>query len=71
MAFFTYNDLCEIFGGAGFKGFKMFKDEECYEEPPNQFVVPVIQSAKPKTQDEFKHLMFEFGCPNLLFRCEK
>src|SRR6202011_3022034 len=30
LAFFTYLDLCEIFGAAGFTNFRQVKDEEGY-----------------------------------------
>lgn len=67
LAFFTYADLCEIFGGAGFKDFVQFHDDECFEAFPPW----VMQFAKPKNQFEYMDLVERFGNPNLLFRATR
>lgn len=67
LAFYTYNDMCTIFGRAGFVGFKQFKDEECYVQPPTEWV----QRLAPKTQMDYQSACMELGCPNLLFRAAK
>jgi cyclopropane fatty-acyl-phospholipid synthase-like methyltransferase len=67
LAFYTYNDLCTIFGRAGFVGFKQFKDEECYVTPPTEWV----QRLNPRNQWDFEKACLELGCPNMLFRAAK
>ncbi|MHA2046059.1 MAG: class I SAM-dependent methyltransferase [Candidatus Thorarchaeota archaeon] len=67
LAFFTFSDLCDIFGAAGFKAFEQVKDEEGYSEPPPWAVKPF----DVKSQQQHIQLMMELGCPNLLFKCEK
>lgn len=67
LAFFTYSDLCEIFGNAGFRPFPQIKDEECFAAPPSHFIQPL----HPKNQQEFVNLSLELGCPNLLFKAVK
>ena len=67
IAFFTFADLKIIFSAAGFKVFTRFKDEECYEKPPEYY----INLLQPKTQEEYAQLHLEFGCPNLLFKASK
>ncbi len=64
LAFFTYLDLCQIFGSAGFANFEMHHDDECYEEPPEHVVRWTGQTPD-------RQLMMELGCPNLLFSCRK
>lgn len=68
LAFFTYKDLCNIFGSAGFGDFKMFMDDECFVHPPTKWMIEV---GKPANQDEYRQLCMELGCPNLLFRAVK
>lgn len=67
LAFYTLNDLKEIFSAAGFLGCMQFVDEECYVEPPRSY----IECFDVRTQWGFKSLQMEFGCPNLLFRAQK
>lgn len=67
LAFFTYLDLCDIFGAAGFKGFEQIKDEEGYEQPA-PWVMPWSQ---PKSQSGYIEMCMRFGCPNLLFKATK
>lgn len=67
LAFYTSQDLREIFGQAGFTGFEVFKDDEGYESPPQLYVDPF----KPKTQAEYVNISMELGCPNLLFKAVK
>lgn len=67
LAFYTFADLCEIFGRVGFVGFTMFKDDEGYENPPDVWTRPL----QPKNQEEYVKLCLEFGCPNLLFKATR
>lgn len=67
LAFFTYDDLCEIFSSAGFGGFEQVHDEEGWTSPPQW----VWQMAKPKSQQDFVRLSERFGNPNLLFKAVK
>jgi SAM-dependent methyltransferase len=71
LAFFTYLDLREIFesarpslGGPAFSSIEQFKDEEGYENPPDEW----ISALRPKNQDEYRRLCLELGCPNLLYK---
>lgn len=64
LAFFTFEDLREIFEGAGFSSCTQIMDQDGYVEPPREF----LEFARaPYTE---KYLM-QFGCPNLLFRATK
>lgn len=67
LAFFTKLDLETIFGKSGFNKFFMFKDEECYKQPPQWW----IEQLAPKNQQQYMAACLELGCPNLLFKCEK
>lgn len=67
LAFFTAQDLKQIFGSVGFKNFEVFKDDEGFDTPPQLYTDPF----KPKTQAEYVNLAIEFGCPNLLFKAVK
>lgn len=67
LAFFTFLDLCEIFGSAGFKGFEQIKDEEGYTQPLDHY----IASLNPKNQQEYVQYATRLGCPNLLFKAVK
>lgn len=67
LAFFTYLDLCEIFGAAGFTDFEQFHDDEGYQNFPPW----VMQMAKPRNQFEYKDFCERFGNPNLLFKAVK
>ena len=70
LAFFTFRDLCDIFGTAGFTNFQQFKDEECY----NALAINDAERngfMKPKTQAEYTDLCMRFGNPNLLFKAVK
>lgn len=67
LAFYTFNDLKEIFVSSGFTGFEQIKDEEGYAQPPGRWMADL----KPKNQQEFVDLSLQLGCPNLLFLCEK
>jgi len=67
LAFYTQKDLRAIFGSAGFDGFQMFNDEECYVQPPKKW----IDELNPKNQLEYKEYCLELGCPNLLFKAVK
>lgn len=64
LAFFTYQDLRDIFEPAGFTSVEQFKDEECYEQPPGW----VFQPFQFKTQQEYITACVQFGCPNLLYK---
>ena len=74
LAFFTALDLCDIFEPAGFTRCGTFKDEECYEQPPQSFVDPLLSritaistSEQLKTtQQQYVEACLELGCPNLL-----
>jgi 2-polyprenyl-3-methyl-5-hydroxy-6-metoxy-1,4-benzoquinol methylase len=70
LAFYTKNDLEEIFGMAGFTGFERFKDEECYEQPHDTSIAGRTLS-QCKSRDVYVDLCLEFGCPNLLFKAVK
>lgn len=67
LAFFTFRDLCDIFGAVGFKDFEQHKDGEGYVNPPEQYV----QRLRPATQQEFVNACMRFGNPNLLFSAVK
>jgi len=72
LSFFSFGDLRDIFGAAGFNGFEQIKDEEGYEEPPNWLINEFItRTGGPKTQQGFVQMKMKFGCPNMLFKCEK
>ena len=68
LAFFTFDDLHEIFQGAGFKDCVQFHDEEGYQSWPNTFtqIMPPI-----KNQAEYVQACLRFGSPNLLFKATK
>jgi len=70
LAFYTFNDLCEIFRGAGFSNFEQIKDEECYQQPPDYWINPLVGAA-PGGQERYVRACMELGCPNLLFKCVK
>lgn len=67
LAFFTYLDLCEIFGAAGFKMFEQINDEEGYSHPPSSYTDVLL----PKNQAEYVQYCMRLGCPNLLFKATK
>lgn len=67
LAFFTFSDLCEIFGSAGFVCFKQFMDDECFQQPPAEW----LTSLGVRNQTEFVKHSMELGCPNLLFKAVK
>lgn len=67
LAFYTFKDLCMIFGQAGFGKFEMVMDEEGYVSPPDG----MIEDIGPRNQSEYLQLSKELGCPNLLFIAEK
>ena len=69
LAFYTFSDLCEIFGTAGLNGWAQFNDEAGYENPPDQW----LQSLEypPRNRDEYVTACKRLGNPNLMFRCEK
>lgn len=66
LAFFTYLDLCDIFGAVGFTDFVQIKDEEGYRQPPQTFNATFMPA--PKTQNEYIEWCMRFGNPNLLFK---
>ena len=68
LAFFTYKDLVNIFGGAGFGGFVQVMDEEGYVDP-SAWVTKL--RSPPSSQAEYVEFSKRFGCSNLLFKCEK
>lgn len=67
LAFFTFNDLVEIFGSAGFDGWEQVYDEEGYTAPPESW----LKTQQVKTQQDYTRACFRLGCPNLLFKCTK
>lgn len=67
LAFFTYNDLCDIFRSVGFHGFVQLKDEENYEQP----LMKYIKMFNFSSQDDYVKRCMYMGNPNLLFRCIK
>ena len=67
LAFFTFLDLCEIFGTSGFVSFEQFKDEDHYESPPPTFV----NLVRPRSQREYVDLAMRMGNSNLLFKASK
>lgn len=67
LAFYTYSDLREIFEPAGFTSVQQFKDDECYEQAPNEF----LAFLKIKDQKDYVALNLELGCPNLLYKAIK
>jgi predicted SAM-dependent methyltransferase len=68
LAFFTYNDLVEIFSSAGFTSFEQIKDDEGYHQPPDFFLQHLV---RPKNQSHYQELCMRLGCPNLLFKAMK
>ena len=68
LAFFTFKDLCDIFGKAGFNQFTQFMDEEGYCDPTG-FMSD--HQVRAQSQQEYRQLCMEFGCPNLLFKAVK
>lgn len=64
LAFFTYSDLRAIFEPAGFTSVEQIRDEECFEQPPEQW----IQHCDPRNQQDYVRLCLELGCPNLLYK---
>ena len=70
LANFTFLDLCEIFGNAGFTCSLPIKDEEGYEQPPEEYLNPVLSNG-PQNQTQYLEACVELGCPNLLFKCVK
>lgn len=68
LAFYTYKDLCNIFGRAGFGKFEMVMDSEGYRQPNFQALAGFVA---PRNQEQYKQLSMELGCPNLLFICRK
>ena len=67
LAFFTFSDLCEIFGAAGFAGFKQIDDPENYQAVPKEF----LDFRRSKNQHEYVRNCSLMGNSNLLFLCEK
>lgn len=67
LAFYTFKDLCKIFGDAGFSGFEMVMDQEGYKEPPRK----ILDDVGYGDQRGYVQLCMELGCPNLLFIARK
>lgn len=67
LAFFTFADLCEIFGKAGFNDFVQFHDDEGFTPWPQYFSGLV----RARNQREYMDQVERFGNPNLLFRAVK
>jgi len=68
LAFFTYLDLCEIFGNAGFEKFEQIKDVEGYCNPSSLFIGNIL---KPQNQQQYTEMCMRMGNPNLLFKATK
>jgi 2-polyprenyl-3-methyl-5-hydroxy-6-metoxy-1,4-benzoquinol methylase len=71
LAFYTFLDLCDIFGAAGFKQFEQILDEEGYVEPVPAWTQWYHLGHKVKSREEHIQMAMRLGCPNLLFKCEK
>lgn len=69
LAFYTYLDLCEIFGDAGFIKFEQVNDVEGFRQPPATFNATFMPAVK--TQAEYVTFSMRFGSPNLLFKAVK
>jgi ubiquinone/menaquinone biosynthesis C-methylase UbiE len=65
LAFYTYKDLRSIFEPVGFSSAEQFMDDEGYKDP--SMYISDYQMM-PKTQDEYRRLCMELGCPNLLYK---
>lgn len=68
LAFFTYLDLCEIFGKAGFTDFAQIKDEEGYRQPPEYWL---NATGRVRSQPLYVETCMRLGNPNLLFKAVK
>lgn len=66
LANFTFDDLCEIFAGAGFDDFVQFDDVN-YRQPP-KFWTDFMNS---KNQYEYVTACKRYGSQNLLFKATK
>lgn len=64
LAFFTYDDLCEIFSGAGFTPVEQLHDDEGFTPFPQW----IMNMRQPRNQLEYTRLCERFGNPNLLFK---
>lgn len=64
LAFYTYQDLRQIFEPAGFTSIEQIKDEECYMQPPPHILRPFDM----RNAEQYKKLCLELGCPNLLYK---
>lgn len=67
LAFFTFKDLCEIFGAAGFGRMQQLQDEDGYENPSQLY----LGLLKPKDQLQYQTICMRMGNPNLLFKAVK
>lgn len=67
LAFFTYYDLCDIFGNAGFRHCEQLKEDEGYVQPPEEW----IKKLHPTNQQEFVTACMRLGNSNLLFKATK
>lgn len=67
LAFFTYDDLCDIFSTAGFKPADQIRDDEGFAAPPPW----IFQIRKITTQPEYLRACERYGNSNLLFKATK
>lgn len=67
LAFYGVHDLKVIFGAAGFEGFRVFKDDEGFSTPPQEW----LEKRRYSSQAEYVEVVGRLGNPNLLFLCEK
>lgn len=67
LAFFTFQDLCDIFQCAGFQSCQMFDEPENYKNPPAEF----LAWRSVKNQKDYVNNCKLLGNSNLLFAAEK
>jgi predicted SAM-dependent methyltransferase len=71
LAFFTYEDMKEIFGNAGFESEDQIVDEEGYTPAPDWIVDQWIKTGIVRSQIDFVREMNKFCNPNLLYKAVK
>lgn len=67
LAFFTFLDLCDIFGAASLSFEEQFLDEEGFEQPPDFWLKTQVITS----QLEYRIACTRLGNPNLLFKAVK
>lgn len=69
LAFYTRHDMETIFGAAGFKNFRQFRDDEGFKQPTSFWLQ--TRTGQYRTQAEYVDMCERLGNPNLLWACEK